>query len=579
MLTQLRIGNLALAEDLVIPFGAGLTMLTGETGAGKSLIAGALSMLAGGKADRESIRHGEDFAFVEGVFDLTEAKAPSEFVASFGIRVAADGLLVLRRELRREGRGRVLINGLVSSLALLEQIGDKLLAIQSQDQQRLLGRPAFPGEFLDTVLEHEELLGAVSGNLTAYGVLRDRLATRKTEAAFAREQQDIWAYQHRELTEAGLDPAEEADLAEKLALGRNARALLEAAAKAREGLTEGQVNARQLLGSAESVIDPLSENSPRLAAILEMIRDASAAVSEAATDLERFLDGVDADPAHLDEMESRKALYEELQRKYTRDVESLVEWRDELGTKLARQEDAAADLEALEAELVAAGEALAATAMELRSSRREGAPSVARRAAELIRPLALPELVVAFLVEPDLADDGLVAVEGKTCRVTGRGADRVVLHVQPNPGEAAAEVARIASGGEKSRIYLGLSVQAMSNQDRPLLLFDEIDAGLGMEGALPVADLLARLSEAGQVLCITHLPTVAARGVAHLKVGKSVTDGRTSVTVTQLEGTARVQEVARLLGGDETGTADGGASQVAYAQQLLGEARSAAGEG
>jgi len=485
----------------------------------------------------------------------------------------------MRRELRREGRGRVLINGLVSSLALLEQIGEMLLAVQSQDQQRLLGRPSFPGEFLDTVLEHDELLESVATALAAFAMMRDRLTERRREAAFAREQLDIWGYQHRELTEAGLDPTEETELAEKLSLGRNARALLEAAATARDGLTEGQVNARQLLGSAESSLDALTGDSSRLAAILELIRDASAAVCEAATDLERFLDRVDADPAHLDEMEARKALYEELKRKYGMEVDELAERRDELGARLTRQEDAAADLEALEAELVSASEDLAGAALALRESRRKGAPGVARRAVDLIRPLALPELKVAFHVEPDVAEDGLLAVEGIPCRLTGRGADRVALHVQPNPGESAAEVSRIASGGEKSRIYLGLSVLAMADRDRPLLLFDEIDAGLGMEGALPVADLLERLALGGQVVCITHLPTVAARGSAHLKVGKRVAGGRTSVTVTELDGMSRVQEVARLLGGDETTTADGGASRLAYARQLLGTTRSAGGPG
>jgi DNA repair protein RecN (Recombination protein N) len=577
MLRELRIGNLALAEDLVLEFGSGLTMLTGETGAGKSLIAGALGLLAGGKADRGSIRHGEDLAFVEGVFDLGESADERRFAASLGIRLGGDDLLVLRRELRREGRGRVLINGLTSSLVLLEQLGERLLAVQSQDQQRLLGKPSFPGEFLDTVLGHEALLAAVAGALDDHHEATARLEDRRFEVEQAREQLEMWTYQYRELDEAALDPDEEAELAEKLALGRNARSLLEAAGKARESLTEGPANARQLLGSAEGVLTPREADSPKVAAILDLIRDAAAYVGEAAADLERFLDGVDADPARLDEMEARKALYEDLKRKYDKDVTGLVEKRDELSDRLARHGDAAGDLAELEEEVAAATRRLTDAALTLRRSRLEGAPGLARRAAGLIRPLALPELELGFPVTPDTAPDGLLECEGKRCRVTARGADRIGLTVQPNPGEAAAEVARIASGGEKSRIYLGLSVLAMGEGPRPLLLFDEIDAGLGMEGALPVADLLERLAEAGQVICITHLPTVAARGRDHLKVRKDVAGGRTAVAVAGLTGEERVEEIARLLGGDDAGSADGGQTRTAYARQLLGAGRRAAG--
>ena len=288
---------------------------------------------------------------------------------------------------------------------------------------------------------------------------------------------------------------------------------------------------------------------------------------------------MDADPANLDEMESRKALYEDLKRKYDTDVEGLSEKREDLGQRLDRHRDADADLAVLEGELDEAGNALAEALLALRASRVKGAPSVARRAVELIRPLALPELRLAFTLEQDADDQGLLDLEGTRCRVTTRGADRITLEAQPNPGEAPAEVARIASGGEKSRIYLGLSVLGMGGEDRPLLLFDEIDAGLGMEGALPVADLLEKLASGGQVVCITHLPTVAARGGEHLMVRKSIRDGRTTVAVNALDPDARIAEIARLLGGDEAGKADGGSSRVAYARQLLAGDRSAAGSG
>ena len=570
MLRELRVGNLALVDDLVLSLDHGLTMLTGETGAGKSLIAGALSLLAGGKSDRQLIRQGEDLAFVEGLFDLAEEKSLRENMASLGIRLASDGILVLRRELKREGRSRVLINGLVSSLSLLEQIGQQLLSIQSQDQQRLLSLAAFPGDFLDVCLDNGAERDQVAQALENYRTLRDQYEERLQEEQFASQQLDMWRYQHQELSEAGLAPGEEETLGEKLALGRNSRSLLEAAGEARESLTEGQVNARQILGSVESVLDPLAGESSHLRSILEMIRDAGASVSEAAGDLERFLDGVDVDPSQLDEIEARKSLYEELRRKYDRTVEGLVELRDSLNERIARQKDATSDLQQLAASRDSARQELTAAAEVLRANRQQGAPKVAARAVETIRPLALAELELEFHIEPDLDNAGTALVDGELCRITTKGADRVRLLARTNKGESYGEVGRIASGGEKSRIFLGLSVLQRTGVKQPLQLFDEIDAGLGMDNAVPVAELLGRLAADSQVICITHLPTVAARGDHHLKVQKVQTAGRTVLQVVPIPGEARIEEIARLLGGHKSGAKGGVDKQVAYAKQLLG---------
>ena len=196
MLQELRVGNLALVEDLCLPLGAGLTMLTGETGAGKSLVAGALSLLAGAKADRGLIREGEELAWVEGVFDLGDRPDTAAKLTSQGVRLANDGVLVLRRELRREGRGRVLINGLVSSLALLEQIGGSLLSIQSQDQQRQLNRPAFAQEFLDEMLGLGDDLDRMNELRARWQELSEKLHGRRQEEEFARQQLEMWQYQH-----------------------------------------------------------------------------------------------------------------------------------------------------------------------------------------------------------------------------------------------------------------------------------------------------------------------------------------------------------------------------------------------
>ncbi len=572
MLHELRVGHLALVDDLNLTLAAGLTMLTGETGAGKSLIAGALSFLTGVKADRGLIREGEDLAWVEGVFDLGDRPLTVTWLGTLGVRLGADGILVLRREMRREGRGRVLINGLVSSLALLEQIGGALLAIQSQDQQRLLSRPSFAQEFLDDVLGLEPQLKHLTAARENWNKLEAELTRRRQEEDFARQQLEMWQYQHRELSGMGLDLAEEPHLAEQLSFARNARALLEGAGKALAHLTEGQANARQLLGAAEGALAPVASKSPRIATVLGEIEDAEAMVSEAAKTLERFLDGAEVDPSRLDEMEERKAQYEDLRRKYDRDVAGLIELQVVLGERISRQQVAAADIEELTMAVAEAGAAVGAAAAELRSRRTDGAARVAAQACELIRPLALPEISLEFAVTPRLSSEGGVEVEGQLCRVTAAGADEVRLLARTNRGEKGGEVGHIASGGEKSRIYLGLSVLAGHQAEQPLLLFDEIDAGLGMDNAIPVAGLLADLAGRGQVLCITHLATVAARGAAHLKAFKEVVGDRTVLTVGPLNGEERLAEIARLLGGEAAEADDGSGSRVAYAKQLLARA-------
>lgn len=574
MLRELRVAHLALVEEAELPLERGLTMLTGETGAGKSLIAGALSLLTGGKADPKLIRDGEDLAWVEGVFELGENQAALEACAELGIRIGADGVLVMRRELRREGRGRVLINGTASSQALLEDVGGRLIVIQSQDQQRQLARPAFAREFLDAALGLDRELAAMRAALTAHQTAAARLAERQREAEFARKQQEVWSYQHRELTEMRMREGEAEKIDADLALGRNARGLLEAAARALEQLSEGQPAARQLLGAAEKALSPLATTSERLGGALRLVREAEALVGEAEADLRRFVDGLDVDPSRLDEWEERRTLYQTLCRKYQRDIPGLIALRDELGQQLERQRSVDSELSALEDGLRDAAAAAAEAAAELRRRRRDGAAEVARQAAELIRPLALPDLELRFEIEPDLYASGPVEIEGNRCRATGNGADVVRLRVRTNRGEAPGEVGTIASGGERSRIFLGLSVLGDRQAERPLLLFDEIDSGLGMDNARPVAELLARLAAGRQVICITHLATVAVRGDRHWVVRKSTQGRRTVLALVEVAGDERVDEVARLLGGADS-DARSPAAQLAYARELL--ARTPAG--
>ena len=572
MLLELRIANLALAEDVVLRLDRGLTVLTGETGAGKSLVAGSLSLLTGGKSDRGLIRRGEDLAWVEAVCDLSDRPDLLAEVRRAGILLGSDGILVLRRELRREGRGRVLINGGTSSLAILEQVGSLLLSVQSQDEQRELAAPGYARDLLDAALDLQGERDAVHQALSDFRQKQDDLARRMQEVDLATQQVEMWRYQCDELTAARLRLGEEDELLEAIAVKQHAHSLQSAAAGARDLLDGGQAPTRQSLGAALAALSPHTERSQRLESAHDQLMTAADLVAEAATELSRFLDSFQVDPRGLDELQERKALYEDLRRKYRRDVEELLALAEELTSRLERQGKSDQDLLQLQADCEEARNRLEQACLELHQARCTGAPRVAAEAETTIRPLALPQLDLVFSVKPASDDEGPITMEGQRCRATATGADEVRLMARTNPGEELGDVGVIASGGETSRIHLGLTVLRQRGR-RPLLrLFDEVDAGLGMDAATPVANLLAGLARQEQALCITHLPTVAVHGQDHWQVIKVVDAGRTTVRLLRLEGEDRVQELARQLGGEGWRQGDD-AAQLDYARQLLATVR------
>ncbi len=570
MLVSLRISQFGLVDDLVLAVGPGLTMLTGETGAGKSMIAGALSVLAGAPVPKDLVRDGEDEAYVEGVFDLVERPRTLARLREAGVMPGADGVLVIRRELRRAGRNRVLINGILSSLQVLDQVGPWLITVQSQDQQRELERAGHARDLLDELGGGLAQRTAVRTAWSAWQQAAAELAERRRDVASGREQLALWSYQRDELAAAGLREGEEAEIAESLAVARHAAELQAAAAAALEAVTDEDRGAVARLSRAAHELERQSGRSSRLAGALENLHAAMDLAGESARTLERFLDGFDAGPEDLEELERRAQLYHDLQRKYRCDVAELTDLLVRLRDRVARQEAADDDLAGLEHVLETAVLSLTSACSELRRLRREAAPGLARAAEDLIRPLALPDLALEFRVTPRLDPEGQLPIDGAACRLQTDGADDVDLFVRTNPGEKAAPVAAIASGGEKSRIHLGLTVLRRRDEEPPLLLFDEIDAGLGMDNALPVAGLLRRLSAGAQVLCITHLPTMAVHGVTHWQARKCLVGGRTLLEVACLDPAHRVDEIARLLGG--AGVKGGAETQRSYARDLLREA-------
>ncbi len=567
MLQELRIHNIAIIDDLDLHFFPGLTILTGETGAGKSVIAGALGLLAGMTGTGDQVRLDEEMGFVEGVFALHDSPASKGAIVHMGIRIEQDDVLVLRRELRPAGRDRVLINGLTSSLAVLKRVAALLLNIQSQDMQRQLSQPYFACDLLDRWQGNHAELKALAEARRLFLKIVQALDDLTLESERAREQSDIWKYQLHELRMANLDPEEESLLAEQIHFGRNARRLLEAAGNARSLLDEADPSARTLLGMILGDLGKVSGDSARLQDVVDLVAGAEASLGEASRLLERYLDTCEIDPAQLDELEQRKALYEDLKRKYDRDCPGLLQLLDVLGQRLDKREHAAENLAGLTAEMEEARTELEKLALALREKRRLGAPLLAEKLENLLRPLGMHDIRIRLAVIPGCDEKGPLVLEDEACGVTDRGSESVELLVRTNAGEGFGPAHRIASGGERSRIFLGISVLDSGQAEQPLRLFDEIDAGLGMEGAVPVADLLTTLSDRSQVLCITHLATVAAKGSHHLKVAKAVVGPRTVTSSAYLVGEQRICELSRLLGGKDA--LDDSGHQEAFARKLF----------
>lgn len=568
MLLELRISNLAIVDDLSISFADGLTVITGETGAGKSVIAGGLSLLLGSAVAKDLVRHGESEAYVEAIFEVTNIDPRYEQIIRKGIRIGSDGIVVLRREIRREGRGRVLINGLISSLSIMSDIASLFISVQSQDQKRELGNKYFALNFLDEVLDLKQLRKQHALLWKDWRNCKQVLNARIAEDELLSEHLEYMSYQYEELTDAKLEVGEEDQLADQLKVIRNLTSLTTASLKCSSILDNTEPSVRQLLASAISAL-PSSEAADRkLNDIRELLIAADSELSEASMLLSDFHDSLPTDDALHDELEIREALYLELKRKYNLDTAGLIAFKNKLQSKIESHNNACSDISHLESKCDSALALLKECSRELHDKRARGWKEVSDKATSIIQKLDLPDFQMRFDINYITSDEYDYELEGHPVIANEHGVDDVVLSICTNSGEKFGQVVDVSSGGEQSRIFLGLLSLQRKNNYSPTMLLDEADAGLGLDSAQSVARLLKRLSASGQVVCITHLPTMAVAGDCHLYVEKVELDDRKIVSVTQVSGAERIEEVARLLGGQKA-TDSEGKSQFKYAEDLL----------
>jgi DNA repair protein RecN (Recombination protein N) len=551
VIETLRVENVAIVPRAELEFGAGLNVLTGETGAGKSIVLGALALLAGGRASSEVIREGAEEAVVEAVFRTERLPELEAELAARGIEVA-DHELIVRRSLTRGGRSRAQVGGQLVPVATLAELFAGRLEISSQHDSQSLLRAESHGWLLD---RSAGLLAQRS--LVAEGFARLRAQTRelaelRAAAADRERRRDLLAHQVDEIDTARLAPGESERLRSERARLAHAERLREEGAAA-AGMLAGDPlraedsNAADLAADAARRLGALERLDPSLAPLAQRLRAAAIELRDAAAELERYLDGAESDPARLAALEERLHRIEQLQRKYGASEEEVLRARELAARELAEARGADQRETVLVEEREATAKRLAEDAAALTASRAKAGRALSRAVQASLRELGMPDAQFGVDLEPAAREEGF------PCGASG--AETVEFLFSANAGEPPRALRKVASGGELSRLLLALTGATRGAGAGMVLVFDEVDAGVGGRAADRVGRRLAELAGHHQVLCITHLPQIAAFAQLHFRVEKRTSAGRTVARLALVEGAERIEEIARMAGGESVGEA------------------------
>jgi DNA repair protein RecN (Recombination protein N) len=560
VLRELRIENLLLIEKAELRLGAGLNAITGETGAGKTVLAHSLDLLMGGKARPQIVRPGAEEAWVEGAFDLPDGLLEDPELADVAARLPEGAKeIVLGRRVSASGRTAAFLAGRAASAAELKLLGGRLLAFYGQHEHRKLTISSAQMEVLDGFAgaDHLELRGRYRAAHREWVRLEAELAELSELDGSRVRDLDLYRYELSEIEEVAPDPAEEAELAAERQRLRHAEGLREAAAGARAGAIGAEEDgggAAAALAQAEALLQGVEGLDPELDAIGQRLAALAVELGDLAGELRGYLDGIDADPERLAALEERLEAIERLKRKHGGSVESVLAHAERCRAEIARL--AGAEERGAEAEeaLAAAAASRAKLGKRLSKGRADAAEPLQREVATELERLAMPGAGLEVALEPHSAGFG------------PNGAESVELRLSPNPGIEPAPLRDAASGGELSRTMLALTGLG-AGSGAGTLVFDEIDAGIGGKTARVVGERLRALGEGRQILCITHLPQVASLAATHFRLEKDLGAEPATATVERLDREGTVEEIRRMLGGESSDEA-----ATRHARELLAAA-------
>jgi DNA repair protein RecN (Recombination protein N) len=559
MLVELRAENYAVIDHAIASFGPGLNLLTGETGAGKSILVDALALLMGGKGSADLVRHGAEKAVVSCVFESTPA---AEAILEVNGIDAEGAEIILRREVLASGKGRVFVNNQAATVQVLKQLAPELALVHAQAETLQSFDQTQQRSLLDR-------FGGINAEPVEESHAHWRAAVDKLNELLHGEQDrlrmvDLWSYQRKEIEDAHLTAGEDEALETEKRVLANAEKLYAAAEGAFDLLYEGGSSAEVALRAALKNVEELAKYDGRFTESAQLLASARATISDLAATLRDYAEGINASPERLAEIEDRLALLDRLKRKYGKTVVEVIAFGEDVARKLSEVVDRDEILKALRAEADAAAQAYRAAATALTASRKAAAAKLAKLAEAQINSLAMK-------VKFDVA----VASTEATAHWTAAGWDEVTYLIATNAGEPLKPLVEIASGGELSRIMLALkvAVEETSAKSKKMptprtLVFDEIDIGIGGRAAEAVGSKLKALGRGQQVLCVTHLPQIAAFADQHLVVEKREQDGRTKTQIRVLDDRARTHEVARMLSGAKVTDAS-----LQHAAQMIAASR------
>lgn len=558
MLNELRINNFAIIDRLEIQFDPGLVIFTGETGAGKSILIDAVELLLGSRSDITFIRNQAERASIEGVFQLDETS--DNYLRSILERedlLDDPDYITLGREIRTNGRSVARVNGRSVSVALLKELGELLIDVHGQSEHLSLLKVNQHLYLLDAYASTGELLDAYQVTYRRLQELRRELnALREAESEAARRI-DTLSYQINEIEAARLHPGEETELREERNRLANAEGLANFAQEALTLLDEGtpeSPSSTDLLGQVVKAINQLARLDPSQSNLNEQADRMFNALTDLSVDVRNYLEAIEFNPRRLDRVEERLGLISDLKRKYGSSIQEILAFAEEARSQRQAISNAGERIAELEAEESVLLSQLAAEGQKLSSKRRQQATKLSRAIETELVDLQMDS--ARFRVDFNVRTDpnGVPLEDGRRVAFDANGLERVEFLIAPNPGEGFKPLAKIASGGETSRLMLALKHVLASADQVPTLIFDEIDQGIGGRVGTTVGKKLKGLAQRHQVLCVTHLPQLAAYGTQHYNVQKNIRDGRTLTQVQPLSGDSRLKELAQMYGEVSEGT-------------------------
>jgi DNA repair protein RecN (Recombination protein N) len=552
MLNTLYVRDFALIDELSVSFAPGLSIITGETGAGKSILMGALNMVLGERSSAELVRSGTTKAVIEATFTSDHYEVVAAMLDSAGVEETPE--LILRRDISSNGQSRCFINDTPCTVALLKQVGQQLVDLHGQHDHQLLLHAETHTTLLDGFgMLHDET-AQYRDILQDYRKLRRQLVTLLEQASALKEKRDFIEYQYRELESTSITAGEERANDEEINLLENAETLFSLGTELSQTLYDSEHSAYTALSSSIHLLEKLASIDRRFEPHLDELRGATTSVEEINRMLGRYTDGIEFNRERLEELRERQMLLQRLAKKHGRSIDELVALRDQLGLELALEESLAGDASALETEIETARTALTASAVKLSEKRREAALRLEKEISSELAQLGIPHSTFEVSFTRDRSPDGDIELDRQRYRAYDNGFDRIEFLISTNIGETPKPLAKVASGGEISRIMLAMKSALARSAELPILVFDEIDTGISGNIAQAVGFSLKQLSRLHQIIAITHLPQIAAMGDLHLSVMKRVEGARTITGVTPLDREERVQEVARLISGKTIST-------------------------